>query len=174
MTISRCWETAAGFSQNMSSLSPGPYQPLLYDSGPSPLIHITAWPWSHLSSRSGGEMTVKALAIPIIYWISITSMAISTKIKANIFSLKSSSVYEHLSHKFSAHVKFWGQEPLFFLNKEGVKPPTKQTRFPFQQVPYWASWESLEMFSASFCFFLTLGNRVRLDFLNPWHVRTRE
>ena len=32
-------------------------------------------------------MTVKALAIPIIYWISITSMAISTKIKANILSL---------------------------------------------------------------------------------------
>ena len=63
-------------------------------------------------------MTVKALGIPIIYWISITSMAISTKIKANTLSLKSSSVYEHLSHKCSIHVKCWGQEPYFFFHEQ--------------------------------------------------------
>ena len=152
MTISRCWETAAGFSQDVSSLSPGPHHPLLYDSGPSPLIHRTC--------LDPGAIWVQD---PEARWL----------LRPLLFP---SSVYEHLSHKFSAHIKFWGQEPFFFffMNKEGVKPPTKQTRFPFQQVPHWASWESLGMFSISFCFFLTLGNRVRLDFVKPWCVRTRE
>ena len=83
-------------------------------------------------------MTVKALAIPIIYWISITSMAISTKIKANILSLNhpqfmnisATNFLLTLSSGVRSHFFF------FFMNKEGVKPPTKQTRFPFQQVPH--------------------------------------
>lgn len=72
---------------------------------------------------------LKPLPVPIVYWISIRFMTLSTKIKAKILSLKSSSwVYEHLSHKRSAHIKCWSQE-LFSHEQRCVKPPAKQTGF---------------------------------------------
>ena len=181
MTISWCWEAAAPFRQDVSSLSPCPTPPSCMTPGCSSHSHYLPWPCGHLSSRSWGWMIVRALACSCVYWISITSMAISTKIKAKILSLKSSWVYEHLSHKCSTHFKCWGQESFFcfFMKKEGVKPLAKQTRFPFRQMPYCTSWESLGIFSTSFCSFLTLGKRVRLNFLTTlkcpnqwekWHV----
>lgn len=111
---------------------------------------------------------LKPLPIPIVYWISIIFMAISTKIKAKILSSKSSWAYEHLSCKCSVHVKCWGQEP-FFSRTKVCKAPSQANRFSSQKVLCGAAKESsLGLPSESFLFlshFWQQGKIVLSDLL---------